>query len=233
MSPNDVENCKKCVHLKTMYNISTKNIYNAVFLEGVDRDPTKPKSHTILLIPQDSYLYKLWLLWTQNYPFGRVQRSKPKVAVMGSKQVPNVTCPLLWRYSGHVPISPPSRPRRTDWALHLHPTTTLTINLTRMTNGHLKIWMSCWCFFWTCCKDHADVFQEGLVLYLEVCEEEDNLNKKMDEHTKDLNNKGLHSFHLFPISSGPLQDLHISFFRSFQLDTVGTRSIEGTQIQRT
>ena len=131
MSPNDVENCKKRVHLKTMYNISTKKIYNAVFLEGVDRDPTKPKSHTILRIPQDSYLYKLWLLWTQNYPFGRVQRSKPKVAVMGSKQVPNVTCPLLWRYSGHVPISPPSRPRRTDWALHLHPTTTLTINLSR------------------------------------------------------------------------------------------------------
>ena len=42
--------------------------------------------------------------------------------------------------------------------LHLQPTTTLTINLTRMTNGNLKIWMSCWYFFWTCRKNHADVF---------------------------------------------------------------------------
>ena len=39
-------------------------------------------------------------------------------------------------------------------------------------------------------EDHADVLKEGLVLYLEGCEEEDNLNKKMDEHTKDLNSKG-------------------------------------------
>ena len=52
----------------------------------------------------------------------------------------------------------------------------------------------------------------------------------MDEDTKALNNKGLNSYHLFPISSGPLQDLHISFFRSLHLDTVGARSIEGTQM---
>ena len=92
-------------------------------------------------------------------------------------QAPNVTCPHLWRYSGHVPISLPSRPRRTDWALHLQPTTTLTINLIRMTttttstkattspatnHNFDSIWLGWPMAIWTS-ECHADTTSEPVV----------------------------------------------------------------------
>ena len=60
-------------------------------------------------------------------------------------------------------------------------------------------------------ENHADILQEGLVLYLEVGEEEDNLVETKKKRWMEMNWRKYEekSFYLFPVCSRPLQNLNI------------------------